>query len=278
MSVITISRGSYSRGVEVAEKVAQTLGYECISREVLLEASEAFHIPEIKLLHAVRDAPSALDRFVYGKEKYISYIQTALLKHVQKDNVVYHGFAGHFFIKDIAHVLKVRIIADLEDRIRLLMDRDGVPRLKAGRLLKKVDDERRKWSRSLYGMDPWDVELYDMVLHVGRSYAAVVLVEGTVEDAVEMICRAIASGRFRTTAASQKEMDELVLASLVKAALVDLKPDIETSARDGKAFITTTAQASEQPLLARQIEERAKGVNGVKEVEVHFSLPQPYGE
>jgi len=269
MSVITISRGSYSRGVEVAEKVAQTLGYECISREVLLEASEAFHIPEIKLLHAVRDAPSALDRFVYGKEKYISYIQTALLKHVQKDNVVYHGFAGHFFIKDIAHVLKVRIIADLEDRIRLLMDRDGVPRLKAGRLLKKVDDERRKWSRSLYGMDPWDVELYDMVLHVGRL---------TVEDAVEMICRAIASGRFRTTAASQKEMDELVLASLVKAALVDLKPDIETSARDGKAFITTTAQASEQPLLARQIEERAKGVNGVKEVEVHFSLPQPYGE
>ena len=40
MSVITVSRGSYSRGKEVAEKVAQELGYACISREVLLEASE----------------------------------------------------------------------------------------------------------------------------------------------------------------------------------------------------------------------------------------------
>jgi len=48
MSIITISRGSYSRGKEVAEKLAETLRYECISRDILLEASEEFNIPEIK--------------------------------------------------------------------------------------------------------------------------------------------------------------------------------------------------------------------------------------
>ena len=63
MSIVIISRGSYSRGKEVAEKVAQELGYECISRDVLIEASEDFHVPEIKLLRAIRDAPSLLDRF-----------------------------------------------------------------------------------------------------------------------------------------------------------------------------------------------------------------------
>ena len=52
MSVITISRGSYSRGKEVAEKVAKQLGYECISRDILLEASEEFNIPEIRLIRA----------------------------------------------------------------------------------------------------------------------------------------------------------------------------------------------------------------------------------
>jgi hypothetical protein len=46
MSIVTISRGSYSRGKEVAEKVAQKLGYECISRDILLETSEQFNIPE----------------------------------------------------------------------------------------------------------------------------------------------------------------------------------------------------------------------------------------
>ncbi|MGB2929768.1 MAG: cytidylate kinase-like family protein, partial [Desulfobacterales bacterium] len=114
MSIITISRGSYSRGKEAAEKVAQELGYQCISREILLEASEQFHIPEIKLVRAIHDAPSVFDRFTYGKEKYIAYLHSALLKNVQKDNVVYHGLAGHFFLQEIPHVLKVRVIADLE--------------------------------------------------------------------------------------------------------------------------------------------------------------------
>lgn len=72
MSIITISRGSYSRGKEVAEKVAAALGYECISREVLLEASEQFNIPEIKLVRAIHDAPSILERFTYGKERYVA--------------------------------------------------------------------------------------------------------------------------------------------------------------------------------------------------------------
>ena len=99
MSIITISRGSYSRGKEVAEKLSQALGYECVSREILLEASEEFNIPELNLVRAIHDSPSILERFRQGKERYISYYQYALLKHVQRDNVVYHGLAGQYFLR-----------------------------------------------------------------------------------------------------------------------------------------------------------------------------------
>ncbi|MFC1906918.1 AAA family ATPase, partial [Chloroflexota bacterium] len=116
MSIITISRGSYSRGKEIAEKVAEKLGYECIGRDSLIEASKQFNIPEIKLIRAIHGAPSILERFGYGKEKYIAYIQAALLRHVKKDNIVYHGLAGHFLLEGISHVLKVRISSDIEDR------------------------------------------------------------------------------------------------------------------------------------------------------------------
>ena len=87
MAVIAMSRGSYSYGKEIAEKVAQRLGYACIAREVLIEASKEFNISEIKLFSAVHDAPSILDRFTYGKEKYIAYIQAALLKYLKKDKM-----------------------------------------------------------------------------------------------------------------------------------------------------------------------------------------------
>ena len=109
MSIITISRGSYSKGKEVAEKVAQRLGYKCISRDIILEASEEFNVPEIKLIRAIHDAPSILNSFTHEKEEYIAFIKLALLRYFHKDNVVYHGLAGHFFVKEISHVLKARI-------------------------------------------------------------------------------------------------------------------------------------------------------------------------
>ena len=126
MPVITISRGSYSGAKAVAEKVAERLGFECISREILLEAAREFDVSEVELLRAFRDAPSILERFTFRKERYIAFIRAALLNHFQKDNVVYHGLAGHFFVKGVFHVLKVRIIADMEERVRLVMRREAL--------------------------------------------------------------------------------------------------------------------------------------------------------
>ena len=84
MGIITISRGSFSRGKEVAEKLASRLGYECLSRDVLLETSKEFNIDEIKLIRAIHDAPSIFDRFKHGKERYVLFIREAFLKAHQK--------------------------------------------------------------------------------------------------------------------------------------------------------------------------------------------------
>ena len=81
MSIVTISRGSFSHGKEVAEELAKRLGYKCISREIILEASKHFNIPEAKLARAIHDAPSILERITYGKERYVAYVREALLHH-----------------------------------------------------------------------------------------------------------------------------------------------------------------------------------------------------
>src|SRR5208283_1352220 len=157
MAIITISRGSYYRGREVAEKLAAKLGYDCISREILLAASQEFNIPEIKLVRAIEDAPKILERFTSDKrKKYVAYIRAALLKHVQKDNVVYHGLFGNFFLQDIPHVLKVRIVGNLEARIADEVEREGIAADKAREILVRDDEERRKWALHLYKADTWD--------------------------------------------------------------------------------------------------------------------------
>ena len=267
MAVITISRGSYSRGKEVAEKVAQELGYECIAREIVLEASEEFNMPEIKLIRAIHDAPSILNRFAYGKEKYIAYIQEALLKHLQKDNVVYHGLAGHFFVRGISHVLKVRIIADLEERIRLEMEREGISKKEASHILKRDDKERKKWSKHLYGIDTWDPTLYDLVLHIHKI---------TVDDAADIICHVARLKHFQTTPESQKAMDDLALSAEVKAALIDTKPDIQVSADNGVVHIGTEAPLVQESIWIQKMEKIAKAIPGVKEIRIKVLPITPY--
>jgi len=210
MAIITISRGSYFRGREVAEKLAAKLGYECISREILLEASQEFNIPEIKLVRAIEDAPTILERFIHNKEKYLAYIRAALLKHVQKDNVVYHGLFGNFFLQDIPHVLKVRIVGDLEARVADEVEREGIPADKAREIILKDDNERRKWALHLYGADTWDATFYDLVIHLKSI---------SVDDAVSLIMRALDIPAFQTTLESQEAID-----NLVEATRLELSP------------------------------------------------------
>ncbi|MEW6671425.1 MAG: cytidylate kinase-like family protein [Thermodesulfobacteriota bacterium] len=253
MPIITISRGSFSHGQEVAVKTAQRLGYNCISREVLIEASKDFNIPEIKLFQAIHDAPSFIDRILPRRMKYIAYIQSAILKNLKRDNIVYHGFAGHFFVKGISHVLKVRIIADMEERIRLVMARNGLSRQEAYSYLHRLDEQRRKWGLQLYGIEPADPGLYDLVIRIGRI---------TVDDAVDIISHKAALDHFQATPASRQQIEDLSLAAEVSACLIDMVPGVTVTADKGLVCIMTPASHTRK--LELKMRKTAGTIPGLK--------------
>ncbi|MFH1123121.1 MAG: cytidylate kinase-like family protein [Pseudomonadota bacterium] len=266
MAIITISRGSYSKGKEVAEKVAERLGYGCISREVLLDASDRFHIPEIRLRRAIHDSPSILNRFSHGKQTYIAYVQSALAQRVRKDNIVYHGLAGHILLKGVPHVLKVRIIREFAERVASEVAREGVSEEEARSLINKDDVERRKWTKSLYGVDPWDSNLYDLVVHIHRL---------TVDDAADFVCEAASRDAFRTTPASQQRMDDLALAYQVKAALVDQYPDVAVASEYGNVLVYTKGGDRLIQKLQKRVGNLPREIEGINNLEVHGGAPFP---
>ncbi len=260
MPIITISRGSYSKGREIAERVAERLEYRCISRNwVQKETARRYRVPEVHLIRAIHDAPSLLERLGYKREKYLACVQSVILRAFQGDSAVYHGLAGHFFVTGVSHVLKVRILADMEDRVRWEMEREGSSEKDARRLLEKDDEERRKWSKHLYGIDTWDPQSYDLVVHINKI---------SVEDAVSLICQTSALATFQATEESRKHMDDLVLAAEVRAALVDIKPDVEVTSDGGDVVVRTKASLTEEAALVDDIKRAAKTVAGVKEVAV----------
>lgn len=259
MGVITISRGSYSKGKEIAEKLAQNLGYECFSRDILLEASKHFNLPEIKLIRAIHDAPSVLDRFKHGKERYVNFIRAAFLERIQKDNVVYHGLAGHFFIQGIPNILKVRIIANIEDRVKEEMIREDISEKEARYLLIKDDEERRKWGMSLYGIDTKDPSLYDVVLHVDNL---------KVDDAVEILTDIAKRPCFQTTQESRMIMKDYYLAGKAQAALFDTFPSAEVKSKNAVVSVKVESDLSLEKKVTDKVKNILKNIDEIKEVRV----------
>jgi cytidylate kinase len=259
MAIITISRGSYSRGKEIAEKVANKLGYKCISRDLLLEVSKEYNIPELKLVNAIHDAPGILDRLNREKDKYIAFIKSALLNHLKENNIVYHGLAGHFFVKHVPHVLKVRVLSDMEDRVRMEVERKGIGEDEARKILIKDDEERRKWSQKLYGIDTADSSLYDLVIHINQL---------TVDDAVDIIAGCAGKEQFKTTPHSQGMIEDLVLAADLTKALIGVWSDIEVCVDDKVAFIETKLPISVEEIVIRKIREVTDTFEEVSDVKI----------
>ena len=260
MPIVTLSRGSYTRGREVAEKLAERMNYELISREVLVEASEQFNIPEIKLERALHDPPSTLQRFFYGKQRYLAYIRNAILKHMVKDNTIYHGLAGHAFLPKVDHLLRVRIRADLEDRVREEAKRENISENEARYILSKDDEERRKWSVFVTGYDPCDTSQYDIIFN-----ASVI----PIDNIVDLIEQLLQKSYLQATSESQKVIEELAKASEIKAALVESYPEADVKFSDGTAIVSVEGNIHQEEALAKKVQNEIKDVLGVEEIRVN---------
>lgn len=261
MPIISISRGSYHRGKEVAQAVAETLRYECISRGSLLENSDEFDIPEIKLMPNVKHAAQVLERFSFGRERFINYMSSSLLRFLKKDNHVYHGLAGQFFVEGVRHVIKIRIIADLDERVASEAERKHISKDDARLQLIQDDEERRKWAMLLYGIDISDPSCYDMVLNISTM---------GVEEAVELIRQCANFSCYQATAESTRKIQDLALMAEVKAALFDY-PQAGVYVDRGAVRVQVKVPEEQGHIIQRRMETILQGLDGIESTEIQVS-------
>ena len=64
---------------------------------------------------------------------YVAYVQATLAEWAKDDNLVYHGNAGQELLREVPHVLKVRLMYPIEARIQIIMQRFKYTREQAQR-------------------------------------------------------------------------------------------------------------------------------------------------
>ena len=258
MSIITISRGSLSGGRALAERVAARLGYRCISSEALIEAATKYGVPEPKLSEVFDKTPSFWERLTKSRRLYLIFIQAAMCELAQQGKLVYHGQGGQQLLKGVSHVMKVRLIAALEYRIKAAMEREGLSREAAIQYIQQVDEERLRRMRYLFNVDWRDPALYDIVLNLEHM---------SLETAADVVIYMGQHPEHQPTSASEKKLNNLALSCQIKALLaahpLTSGVDIDVRADDGIVWITGLIDSSE---LEYEIVHMAQTVPGVKEV------------
>ena len=267
MSIITISRGTKSGGLELADRLSKRLGYKTLSREeVIAESAKRFNIMEEFLQVKLDKTPSLWQRFTNEYERYICFIQCALLQAVQQDNVIYHGHAGQFLLRGLPNVLKLRIEAPLEYRAGAVMAEFNYSHDQAVAYVKKVDDERRRWVKMVYNQDWCDPSLYDMCVNLQNM---------SMDNICDVVAMVVDHEDFRTSGDSVKRLNNMALQCDVEAALsADDKiwrsgHQVKVSAHDGVVSLRGTTKSRE---LKDSLVETASKVKGVVDCKSAISL------
>ncbi len=175
---IAVSRQAGALGRTVAAEVGRRLGWPVYDREILDRVAEemrrpTFHLQNIdeRPVHWLEDCVRA-----FAAQHHVS--PTAYLKHLI--GVVRGlGLLGHCVvvgraatcILPPATTLRVRLVAALPDRVKVIAREHNLRDDDAARWVAKTDHERTEFIRAHFKTDPTAAERYDLVLNTSRLSA-----------------------------------------------------------------------------------------------------------
>ncbi len=271
MAIVTVSRGTMSGGKALAECVAAALGSPCIAREVLIEGASRLGIAAEYLREKMERSPSLSERLSAECRIYILATQAALADHVAGGEVVYHGLAGHLLLADVPEVLRVRLIAPMELRVRTLMEQRSMSRDEAERFIVDVDQQRARWTRAMYCQDIHNASLYDVVLNLEKV---------SIESACAVVLGMTRRPEFEITDAVRARLVDFAIGCRVRLALA-LHPstrnhELAVTVREGVASLLGSALERGEPgsaagQWASEVRSVVGGVAGVRDVVIDLA-------
>jgi cytidylate kinase len=262
VSSITISRLSYTSGRAIAHNVATALGYELADQEVFQSASSAWGIPEAKLLRAFQEAPAFFGMSASTRKRLIPLVSAELAAKLLKDDVVYHGPFGHVLVTGVSHVLKVRIFAQLEDRVANRVKREsGLSTAEAERAILHADRQRLQLAKEVFNVDDEDAAPFDLVINTSQV---------DVDTASDIITGTVKLKRYQPMTYSVRCMENLELSLRARAHLVDLDPNVLVEADNGNVRIRSRGGGWSARKKATEMRQRTAVLEGVTSVDVEM--------
>jgi cytidylate kinase len=221
--------------------------------------------------------PPLLDRLAAETQTYIAVMQSAVYEAARRDRIVLLGRGGQWLLRDIPHVLRVRVIAPFDLRIRrraesFASQTGRPPAAPAAQgavadLVRRDDADKTGRMRYLYERHIDDPELYDLMVSTERIDS---------EGAAEVIAGLARRPSLATTKPGEQRIADRALAARVLVTLLSNEASRpfrheRVEAESGVVRVVTGAPQDVVDAVARTVD----GVTDVQFVEVPMLPPIP---
>ena len=180
--VITLERQFGSGGLEIGKKVADKLGIPCYNKEILQQAAEKCNVPEEYLesmqeevsqsflykLSLASKSGKKIDNIISKSNILYNEIVKIINKMASSGSCVIIGRCADFILRDLDSCFHTFIYADMESRIKRVIEEYGVSPGSAEYIIKK-NDKRRESFYSGNTVHTWGLkEHYNICLNSGK--------------------------------------------------------------------------------------------------------------
>lgn len=260
MRIICVSMGTYLGARDLAHDLSRKMGYPCLCREDLIEAATREGIQVGKLEMSTIKPRAFTERLARERDHYLAFSRAFLCERAFQGDLIYYGRTGHLLLPGVSHVLRVRVVLDLEHRVQAIVDQMGLDREKALRYIREVDDDRALWARSMYGISVEEPINYDVTVNLQKI---------SVGNAAAALVATAQLPDFQMTPASEKALRDLYVGAKARLALArDARTHaaaLTVRADDG---VVTVGYRPQESKVSMAIPEVLKTVEGIRDTRI----------
>nr|MBN2276407.1 cytidylate kinase-like family protein [candidate division Zixibacteria bacterium] len=268
MPVITITRGSLRASQKLTDKLASVLNCRAISREMIIEHGKKYGIEEFMMAaRKIMESkpPHSWDPHAEQIHHYLTMFKAALMDFVVKGDVIYHGLQTHFLLASAPRVLRLKVVAPMDYRVKALTEESNLSESEARDEITKIDEQRVSWAKFIYGENFDDPTQYDMILNMSKI---------NLDAMVEVVVSLTRRPEFRLDARTMKFMRDAHMTAVVQAYLVRSPKTrsmdfwVDSDSSNGHVVVRRKAPSPAAGDWQKDIKDALAGVEFISSLEI----------
>ena len=182
--IISINREFGSGGREIAQKLSELLDVKIYDKAFLATIREKFDLTEEEAEKIKAEKTNWWSEFcrfykqfgvtpnfneqpleVTSKQLYHAEAK-ALRDLAEQESCIIVGRSGFHVFKDTPDTVKIFLIADMEHRVKRIMEKYNINEKEARKLIDDTDKARENYTKTFAGTSRYDARNYDLVINV----------------------------------------------------------------------------------------------------------------